>query len=83
MRTDEALRYIAVCAEHGAAIWTVDGFHVVPQGYMEDHDLAFDPGEGCTPSEGASAAQQFITENGGPDIVWEIWRTDEIPPTSG
>jgi hypothetical protein len=80
MRANEALRFIAACAEEGVAIWMIVGFHVVPKGYMEDFDLEFDPDVGCTAAESASQAEWFIRDNDGPDVVWEVLLADPAPP---
>jgi hypothetical protein len=72
MSTDEALRFIAASARSGVVISTIDGFHVVPKGYMENVDLMFTPDDDCTPAEAAAAGQKFIRENDRPGIVWEV-----------
>jgi hypothetical protein len=73
LSTDDALRFISACAQSGVSISTIDGFHAVGEVYAEDVDLTFTADEDCTALEAAAAAHNFIRENDGPGIVWEVW----------
>jgi hypothetical protein len=76
MTTDEALRFISSCAASGVAITSVDGFHATTEGYAEDLDLMFTATADCDAVGTVSAATQFIKDNDGPDLVWEVWSAD-------
>ena len=74
LRTSEAIATIRDCAQAGVQIFGLDGFVVVPEGFVAALDLLLDVSEqGLTVEEAAAAAESFIRSKGRPDVLWEVW----------
>ena len=72
--TSEAIAYIRKCAEAGVQILGVDGFVVVPDGFVAALDLLLDvSGQNLTVEQAATEAEMFVQSKGRPDVVWQVW----------
>lgn len=75
--TSEALSLIHEYAEAGVRIFGVDGFVVVPEGFIADLDLILDVSDPSTTSaEAAATARSFVQTHDRPDVIWEVWIDD-------
>ncbi|MEO8454223.1 MAG: hypothetical protein ABI454_03620 [Sphingomicrobium sp.] len=51
----------------------VDGFVVVPDGFVAALDLMLDvSGQNLTAAEAAAEAESFVRSKARPDVVWEV-----------
>lgn len=74
VETSEAIATIRKCADEGVKILGLDGFVVVPEGFIASLDLLLDTsGRNFTVKEAAAQAEGFVTANGRPDVLWEVW----------
>ena len=70
----EAIAAIRRCADEGVQILGLDGFVVVPEGFLAALDLLLDTSDrNLTVDEAAAEAEAFVTAKARPDIVWEVW----------
>jgi hypothetical protein len=74
VNTSEAIASIRKCAEDGVQILGLDGFVVVPEGFMASLDLLLDvSGQSLTVEQAAAEAEAFVGSKGRPDVLWEVW----------
>jgi hypothetical protein len=72
--TSEAIASIRKCADEGVQILGLDGFVVIPDGFVAALDLLLDTsGRNLTVEEAATEAEAFVTAKGRPDVLWEVW----------
>lgn len=72
--TFKAIAAIRKCAVEGVQVLGLDGFVVVPQGFVAALDLLLDTSNrNLTVEEAAAEAEAFVTARGRPDVLWEIW----------
>jgi hypothetical protein len=72
--TSEAIAAIRKCADGGVYIPNLDGFVVVPEGLIAALDLLLDTSDrNFNVEEAAAEAEAFVTANGRPDLLWEVW----------
>jgi transcriptional regulator GlxA family with amidase domain len=69
----DALERIRSASENGARILGVDGFRVVPEGFIAALDLVLDLSVRSMSIEAAAtAAEQFITSRAADDVLFEV-----------
>jgi hypothetical protein len=52
----------------------VDGFVVVPEGFIAALDLILDVSErNLTVAQAAAEAETFVNSKARPDVLWEVW----------
>jgi hypothetical protein len=69
-----AIASIRKCADEGVQILGLDGFVVVPEGFVAALDLLLDvSGRNLTVEEAAAEAEAFVTSKARPDVRWEVW----------
>jgi hypothetical protein len=74
VNTSEAIASIRKCAEDGVQILGLDGFVIVPEGFMAALDLLLDvSGQSLTVEQAAAEAEAFVRSKGRPNILWEVW----------
>ena len=74
LSADQAIAYMQECIIDNVKVLGVDGFILVPQGYVASLDLILDVSEpSWTIDDANSQAQSFIKEHARPDIVFEIF----------
>ena len=74
LNTSEAIASIRKCAPNGVQILGVDGFVVVPDGFVAALDLLLDvSGRSLTLEEAAAEAEAFVHSKARPDVLWEVW----------
>lgn len=72
--TSEAIAAIRKCAAEGVLILGLDGFVVVPEGFVAALDLLLDTSDrSLTVAEAAAEAEAFVTAKGRPNVLWEVW----------
>ena len=65
VNTSEAIAAIRKCANEGVQILGLDGFVVVPEGFVAALDFLLDTsGRNLTVEEAAAEAEAFVTEKG-------------------
>ena len=70
----DAIASIRECAQARVQILGVDGFVVVPEGFVAALDLLLDvSGKNLTIEEAAAEAETFVKAKARPDVVWEVW----------
>lgn len=73
LSADQAIAYLEECRNGNVNVFGVDGFVVVPNGYVASLDLILDLSEPPrTVDEAASQALMFIKEHARPDVLFEI-----------
>ena len=74
LNSSEAIASIRECAQTGVQILGVDGFVVVPEGFVAALDLLLDvSGQNLTVEEAAAEAETFVQARARPDVLWEVW----------
>ncbi len=74
LNTSEAIASIRACAQAGVQVLGLDGFVVVPEGFMASLDLLLDVSDrGLTAAEAAAQAEAFVSSNASPEVIWEVW----------
>ena len=74
VKTSEATASIRKCAQDGVRILGVDGFVVVPEGFVAALDLILDVSErNLTVAQAAAEAETFVNSKARPDVLWEVW----------
>jgi hypothetical protein len=74
LSSDEAIASIRDCAQAGIEILAVEGFEVVPEGFVALLDLIFSVSEkGLTIQKAAAEAETFVRARARPDVIWEVW----------
>jgi hypothetical protein len=74
----DAIALIRKLTKAGVQILGVDGFVVVPEGFMADLDLMLDVSERpMTAEEAAAETKAFIDKHARSDVVWEVWADDD------
>ena len=74
VNTSEAIACIRKCAEDGVKILGLDGFVVVPEGFVAALDLLLDiSGQNLATEEAAARAEAFVRAKARPDVLWEVW----------
>jgi hypothetical protein len=72
--TSEAIASIRKCAREGVQILGLDGFVVIPEGFVAALGLLLDlSGRNLTVEEAAAEAEAFVTSKSRPDVLWEVW----------
>jgi hypothetical protein len=72
--TSEAIAAIRKCADEGVQILGLDGFVVVPDGFIAALDLLLDTSDrNLTVEEAAAEAEAFVAAKGRSDVAWEVW----------
>ena len=78
VNTSDAIAAIRKCANEGVQILGLDGFVVVPEGFVAALDLVLDASDrNLTVEQAAAEAEAFVTAKGRPDVLWEVWT--ELP----
>jgi len=74
LNASEAIASIRKCAQDGVQILGVDGFVVVPKGFVAALDLLLDvSGQNLTVEAAAAKAETFVHLKARPDVLWEVW----------
>ena len=74
LNASEALASIRQCTQDGVQILGVDGFVVVPKGFVAALDLLLDvSGQNLTVEAAAAKAETFVRLKARPDVLWEVW----------
>lgn len=69
----DAVELIRSAVKNGHRVLGVDGFRVVPEGFVASLDLILDLSVGPTPMlVAATAAIQFVTSHAADDVVFEV-----------
>ena len=72
--TSEAIASIRKCAQAGVQILGIDGFLVVPTGFVAALDLVLDVSDqNLSVEEAAAEAETFVHSKTRPDVLWEVW----------
>ena len=70
----EAIASIQESTRAGVRIFGLDGFTVVPDGFMAELDLLLDvSNRPMSVEEAAADAKAFIDKHARSDVVWEVW----------
>lgn len=73
MAGEAALAHVHALASQGHRVLDVDGFRVVPEGYMASLDLILDLSLAPMPIEEAvSRANAFIADHAAEDVLFEV-----------
>ena len=73
LSADQAIAYLRKCSSDNIKVFGVDGFILVPEGYIASLDLILDLSEPPrTVDEAASQAEMFIKEHARPDVLFEV-----------
>lgn len=74
VNTSEAIASIRKYAHDGVEILGVEGFVVVPEGFIAALDLILDVSErNLTLAQVAAEAEAFVNSRARPDVLWEVW----------
>jgi hypothetical protein len=74
VNTSQAIASIREYAQAGVQILGVDGFVVVPEGFVAAVDLVLDvSGQTLTVEQAAAEAETFVHSKARPDVLWEVW----------
>ena len=74
VNSSDAVAAIRKCVNQGVQIVGLDGFVVVPEGFMAALDLMLDTSNRkLSVKQAAAEAEPFITAKGRPDVLWEVW----------
>lgn len=74
VNSSQAIASIRECVEARLPVLGVDGFMVVPDGFVADLDLVLDvSNRNLTIEEAAMEAEAFVVSHERPDLVWEVW----------
>ena len=72
--TSGAIAAIRKCADEGVQVLGLDGFVVVPEGFVAALDLLLDTSDrNLTVEQAAAEAEAFVTAKGRPNVLWEVW----------
>ncbi|MEI6642339.1 MAG: hypothetical protein WCL10_09895 [Novosphingobium sp.] len=73
LKADDAVRQIEAAVRGNRRVFGVDGFRVVPQGYIAALDLILDvSNEPMEPVAAATKTIQFIRLNAADDVLFEV-----------
>jgi hypothetical protein len=74
----DAIERIASATGCGGRVLGVDGFHVVPKGFIAALDLILDLStRSMTPEQAAGEATRFISLHAAADVVFEVVFADD------
>jgi hypothetical protein len=74
VETSEAIASVRKYAQGGVRILGVDGFVVVPEGFVAALDLILDVSErNLTVAQAAAEAEAFVNSKARRDVLWEVW----------
>jgi hypothetical protein len=72
--SSQAITSIRECAEAGLRVLGVDGFVVVPDGFVAALDLVLDvSNRNLGVEEAATEAEAFVVSKARPEVLWEVW----------
>ena len=70
----EAIASMRECVEAGLRVLGVDGFVVVPDGFVAALDLVLDVSDrNLTVAKAAAEAEAFVVSKARPEVLWEVW----------
>lgn len=73
LKADDAVRQIEAAVRGNRRVFGVDGFRIVPQGYIAALDLILDvSNEPMEPEAAANETIQFIRSNAADDVLFEV-----------
>lgn len=73
LKADDAVRQIEAAIRRNRRVFGVDGFRVVPQGFVAALDLTLDiSNELMEPEAAANKSIQFIRSNAADDVLFEV-----------
>jgi hypothetical protein len=73
LTSEQAMLLVAQCRRDGRRILGIDGFIIVPEGYIASLDLILDVShDGVSADEAANALETFIATRSAPDVRFEI-----------